>query len=263
MMSTSVMSSTVKKLHTSTKSLVIILSLITFAFNAQAGPSKNYDSHWAWINDFGGGEFGYNWGTGSTANMTFWWDHPDNFKLYGNPAIIRGWHYGKNPTGDTLLPKRISSISTAKTYFNYASGGRNMAGDFAYDLFLRWDDLKSKPQTEVMIWAGHKSWPLGSRTGYSVLTTGGVTYDLWEGYNKGAGFYVFSFVPEGTVGISKSLPTSGSLNIDLKIFFDWLQSNRASGGYYSDKMYLDAIEAGLEVIRGSGWAWIQGYFDVQ
>lgn len=229
---------------------------------ASAGPYKTYGSHYAWINDFGGGVFGYNFGTGSTANMTFWWNHPNTYKLYGYPAIVRGWHYGWNPTGDTLFPKKISSISKAPVYFSYSAGGTNMAGDFAYDIFLRWDNAKSSPQTEVMIWGGHNSWPIGTKTGSSVLTTGGITYDLWEGYNSAAGYYVYSFVPKNTVGVSTTLPTSGSLNTDLKTFFNYLGSKR-SGSNYSNNMYVHVIEAGLEVTRGNGWSWIQGSFTAQ
>ncbi len=236
------------------------LTLILGAMTAQAGPSKNMGSHYAWINDFGGGVFGNSWGTGNTANMTFWWNHTDKYSLYGYPAILRGWHYGWNPTGDNLFPKKISGLNHAPCYFAYASGGTSMTGDFAYDLFLRWDNAKEMPQTEVMIWAGHNSWPVGTKTASNVLWADGRSFDLWEGYNKAAGYYVFSFVPSGTVGVTKSLPTSGHLNIDLKVFFNWLQKNRANGGYYNDIMYLDVVEAGLEVNRGNGWAWIQGAF---
>lgn len=226
---------------------------------AVAGPSKNYGSHYAWINDFGGGVFGNSWGSGSTANMTFWWNHSSN-NLWGYPAILRGWHYGWNPTGDTLFPKKISTISSAPVNFSYSSGGSNMAGDFAYDIFLRWDSAKSSPQTEVMVWAGHNSWPIGTKTIANALTTGGITYDLWEGYNSAAGYYVFSFVPRNTVGGSQGLPTNGSLNTDLKVFFNYLASKR-TGSNYNNSMYLDVIEAGLEVVRGNGWAWIQGNFN--
>lgn len=229
---------------------------------AAAGPSQNYGSHYAWVNDFGGGVFGNSFGSGSTANMTFWWNYPNTYKLYGYPAIVRGWHYGWNPTGDNLFPKKISSISSAPVNFSYSSGGTNMAGDFAYDLFLRWDSAKSSPQTEVMIWAGHNSWPIGTKTGSSILTTNGVTYDLWEGYNSAAGYYVFTFVPRNTVGVSTSLPTSGSLNIDLKVFFNYLASKK-TGSNYNNSMYLDVVEAGLEVTRGNGWSWIQGNFNAR
>jgi hypothetical protein len=240
---------------------VMLVGLLS-AQSAFAGPSKNYGTHYAWINDFGGGVFGYTFGTGTTANMTFSWNYPNTYKLYGYPAIIRGWHYGWNPTGDTLFPKQISSITKAPAYFSYSSGGTNMAGDFAYDIFLRWDNAKSTPQTEVMIWAGHNSWPIGTKTGTAVLTVNSVKYDLWEGFNSAAGYYVFTFVPTNTVGVSTALPTSGSLNIDLKTFFNYLASKK-TGSNYNNSMYLDVIEAGLEVTRGNGWSWIQGSFSAQ
>lgn len=41
---------------------------------------------------------------------------------------------------------------------------------------------------------------------------------------------------------------------DVKLVHDWLQANRALDGRYSDALYLHAVEAGFEVVRGNGWA---------
>jgi hypothetical protein len=38
--------------------------------------------------------------------------------------------------------------------------------------------------------------------------------------------------------------------------FNWLQANRSSAGLYNNSMYLDVVEAGLEVTRGDGWAYV-------
>jgi hypothetical protein len=226
---------------------------------AQAGPYKNFGSHFAWVNNFDNSAIGSSFGTGTTANMSFNWNFGNTSKLYGYPAIVRGWHYGWNPTGDTMFPKQISQISSAPCYFSYSAGGTNIAGDFAYDMFLRWDSAKSSPQLEVMIWAGHNSWPIGTKSASNALTHNGITYDLWEGYNSAAGYYVFSFVPRNTVGVVTTLPTSGNANINLKAFFNYLDANR-TGGRYNKSMYLDVVEAGLEITRGNGWAWVQGSF---
>jgi hypothetical protein len=238
---------------------LVALAGLTLCAAAQAGPYKTFGSHFAWVNNFDNSTIGSTFGSGTTANMSFSWNYPNTSKLYGYPAIVRGWHYGWNPTGDTLFPKQISKITSAPCYFSYSSGGTNMAGDFAYDLFLRWDSAKSKPQAEVMIWAGHNSWPIGSKSGTNVLTHNGVSYDLWEGNNSAAGYYVYTFVPTNTVGVSKTLPTSGRANLDLKVFFNYLGAHR-SGSHYSNNMYLDVVEAGLEITKGSGWAWVQGAF---
>jgi hypothetical protein len=93
-----------------------------------------------------------------------------------------------------------------------------------------------------------------------VLSAGGYTFDLWEGMNTAAGYYVYTFIPHGTAGVG-SLPTQGSLNVDMKAFFNWLQWNRSGDGRYNDSMYLDVIESGLEITGGNGWAWIQGDFN--
>ena len=103
--------------------------------------------------------------------MTVWYNF-SSFSLYGYPAIVRGWHYGWNPTGDTLFPKQISATKSVPCSFSYSSGGSNVAGDFAYDMFLRWDNQKSTPQLEVMVWAGNDSWPIGTQTGTNVISEG-------------------------------------------------------------------------------------------
>jgi hypothetical protein len=130
-----------------------------------------------------------------------------------------------------------------------------MAGDFAYDMFLRWDNARSTPQLEVMVWAGNDSWPIGGQTGTNVVSAGGYTFDLWEGNNSAAGYYVYTFIPHGTAG-QGNLPTGGSLNVDMKTFFNWLQANRSNAGHYNNSMYLDVVEAGLEITRGNGWAFV-------
>jgi hypothetical protein len=44
-----------------------------------------------------------------------------------------------------------------------------------------------------------------------------------------------------------------SLSLRLLV---WLQANRSSAGHYNNSMYLDVVEAGLEITRGNGWAYV-------
>lgn len=219
---------------------------------AYAGPSKNFGTQFAWVNNFNNSTINSSFGTGSTPSLTVSFNF-SSYNLYGYPACIRGWHYGWNPTGDTLFPKKVSAISSSNCTFNYSSGGSNMAGDFAYDIFLRNDNQKSTPQLEIMIWGGNNSWPIGTQTGTNVISAGGYTFDLWEGMNTAAGYYVFTFIPHGTAG-QGNLPTGGSVNVNLKSFYNWLASNR--GSRFNNNMYVDVVEAGLEITRGNGWAWM-------
>ena len=62
-----------------------------------------------------------------------------------------------NPAGDNLFPKQLSATSSIPCTFSYSSGGSNMSGDFAYDMFLRRDTAKSTPELEVMVWGGNDS----------------------------------------------------------------------------------------------------------
>jgi hypothetical protein len=234
--------------------LVSIGALVLFCSVASAGPYRVYGSEFAWVNNFNNSTINSSFSTNSVPGMTVSYDF-SSYSLYGYPAIIRGWHYGWNPTGDTLFPKQLSATSSIPCTFNYSSGGSNMSGDFAYDMFLRWDTAKSTPELEVMVWGGNDSWPIGSQTGTNVVSAGGYTFDLWEGNNSAAGYYVYTFIPHGTAG-QGNLPTGGSLNVNMKTFFNWLQANRSNAGHYNNSMYLDVVEAGLEITRGNGWAYV-------
>ncbi len=94
------------------------------------------------------------------------------------------------------------------------------------------------------------------------ITAGGRTFDLWEGFNSGAGDYVYTFIPTGTAGQS-TLKTSGSLNVDAKLFLTWLQNNRAKDGRCNNSMYLHAAKAGFEVVRGNGCAKVSAIMDAK
>ena len=223
---------------------------VSFASPAQSGPNKVFGSQWAWCNNFKNSSVNTTFSDGDSPGMTASFNFNRN-DLYGYPACIRGWHYGWNPAGDDLFPVQVAAATSIPCKFSYSASGADLAGDFAYDLFLRRDNAKSKPQLEVMVWGGNNSRPIGTRTATNVLRAGGWAFDLWEGMNTEAGYYVYSFVPHDMAGAGK-LPTRGSLDIDLKTFFNWLQTNRSKSGYYHDSMYLDVVEAGFEIVRGNG-----------
>lgn len=214
---------------------------------AHAGANRVYGSQWAWNNNFNNSNIGITFHNTSNPSFTVNYNFSSS-NLYGYPAGIRGWHYGWNPSGDTLFPKKVSAISSSNCTFYHSSGGTNMGGDFAYDIFLRNDSQKSTPQLEVMIWGANNSYPIGTKTGTNVL--GG--RDIWEGNNSAAGYYVFTFIPTGTAG-QANLPTSGSINVNLKSYYNWLAANRSSR--FNNNMYVDVVEGGIEITRGNGWAW--------
>jgi glycosyl hydrolase family 12/ricin-type beta-trefoil lectin protein len=228
------------------------LVTMTIASSVQAGESKVFGSQWAWNNNFNNSTINTTFGNGANPSMTVSFNF-GSYSLYGYPACIRGWHYGFNPANDNTFPMQVSAATSVPCTFSYSQSGQNMAGDFAYDIFLRWDNQKSTPQLEIMVWGGNNSWPIGLQTGTSVLSAGGWTFDLWEGMNTAAGYYVYTFIPHGTAG-QANLPTSGSINVDMKVFFNWLQANRSGDGRYNNSMYISVIEAGFEITRGNGSA---------
>ena len=212
---------------------------------AHAKAFNLFPPYFAWDNNFGGAEIGWHPGTEDAPQWTASFNFSTN-GLYGYPASIRGWHYGWNPLGDDLFPKKLSNTTGIPCSFSYNSGGNDLCGDFAYDMFLRRDDRKAEPQLEVMVWAGNNSTPLGELIATNITVADGVAFDLWAGTNAPAGYYVYSFMPRQKTA---KLPTEGSLEVDMMQFFHLL----AGRPNFSMEMYLDVVEAGFEVVRGNGW----------
>ncbi len=252
-MKRSLMTTRLRSLAATAAAVTVGLGLLAALAPSAQAQEKNFGKQWAWNNDFNGGHINASFGNDAwpTESINY---NLGTGNLYGYPACCLGWHYGYNPTGDRTFPKQLSQTKGVPCNFSYSSYGSNMHGDFAYDMFLRFDNQTSSPQLEVMVWGGNNSYPIGTRTASNVLNAGGIEFDLWEGNNSGAGYYVYTFCPHNTGG-GASLPTSGSVNVDQKVFFNWLASNR-SGSHFNNSMYLDVVEAGLEVEGGNGGAWI-------
>ena len=205
-----------------------------------------YPPYYAFKNNWSGREIGWHPGTQEAPQWTASFDFATN-RLYGYPASARGWHYGWNPTGDDLFPKKLADLFALPCNFAYDCGGEDLHGDFAYDLFLRHDEQKSKPQLEVMVWGANNSTPLGKLIATNVISVEGHAYDLWAGTNRTAGYYVYSFAPHQKM---EMLAGGGSLPVDLMDFFNCLKGRE----HFSTEMYLDVVEAGFEIVRGKGWA---------
>jgi hypothetical protein len=242
--------------------LPAVLALVTAA--AHAAPEKTFSPYWAWDNVFTGT---INWtpGTGSDPTWTATYNLGSG-NLYGYPASVRGYHYGYNPSGDKLFPKQLEETTSIPAAFSYTSYGTKMTGDFTYDMFLRWDTNvgsgTSNPELEVMVWGINASYPIsttGSPIVTSAITENGVVYDLYEGYNSAAGYSTYSFVPHRT-SVPSSIPNgNGSINVDLKNFFNVLEN--LPNSLYNNWMYLDVVEAGIEITGGDGEA-LCTYFSV-
>ena len=212
---------------------------------ARANVFNLFPPYFAWNNNFSGAQIGWHPGTADAPQWTASFNFATN-GLYGYPASIRGWHYGWNPAGDDLFPKQLSGTTGIPCSFSYNSGGDDLCGDFACDMFLRHDERKAAPQLEVMVWAGNNSTPIGEIISTNIIKVEDVAFDLWAGTNAPAGYYVYSFAPHQKTAV---LPTEGSLNVDMADFFRLL----AGRDYFSKDMYLDVVEAGFEIVRGKGW----------
>jgi hypothetical protein len=216
--------------------------------SASARPKRAvslFPPYFAWNNNFSGREVGWHPGTEEAPQWTASFDFSTN-GLYGYPASVRGWHYGFNPVGDNLFPKKVSEAGSIPCSFSYNSGGDDLHGDFAYDIFLRKDDKPAKPQLEVMVWAGNNSQPIGTVIATNIISVDGAGYDLWAGMNGPAGYFVYTFAPHEH---GAKLPAEGTLDVDLADFFRLLQGRE----HFDPDMYVDVVEAGFEIVRGRGW----------
>jgi hypothetical protein len=247
-------------LHTGYLRSLTFIAVLAAAPIASA-QTKVYGAYWEWPNIFHpNSTFSFYNGTGTNPQWNLSMNVPSG-ELWAYPASVRGYHYGYNPSGDTLFPKQLSTITSIPAAFSYAAtqttGGTNLRGDFTYDMFLRYDNGVSgnsqNPQLEVMVWGGNASYPIstnGLPIATSVYAADGYTWDLYYGYNSYAGYPTYSFVPHRTT-VPTELPASGHINVDLRAFFTVLKN--LNPGYYTESMYLDVVEAGCEVTQGDGY----------
>jgi len=232
-------------------SLVVGTGLVlALSAPVHAGAYQVYGDEFAWDNNFNNSNIGVGFGSGSTANMTVWYDFGTG-ALYGYPACIRGWHYGWNPANDNKYPSPIYDQETDNATDSFSSGGTNMYGDFTYDCFLRSDNQKSTPELELMIWGYNNSYPIGTKVRSNTVNG----QDLWMGYNSSAGYETFSFVPAGTGGGAAWTSVSGSINVNIGSYLIYLCNNYSS--YVNYDWNLDVVEGGLEVTGGDGWDWLE------
>ncbi|KQR13870.1 cellulase [Xanthomonas sp. Leaf148] len=242
-------------MHATTLALVLVAS----SASAATGETKVYGTQYAYNNNFNdsNNNIKATFGSGSTPSLTVSYNLPSG-QLYGYPAICRGWHYTMNPATDSYFPHQVSKVGSLSGTLAFTTKGSGQTGDFAYDLFFRKDTSKGNPQLEVMIWGANNSYPLGTLTASNAFTSGGVTYDLWEGNNSAAGYYVYTFIPHGSAGNSNALPAKGNLNVDVKAFLTRLQTLRGGDGRYSSELYLQVVEGRFEVTGGMGTVSLTG-----
>jgi len=186
-------------------------------------------------------------GTISWATKYNWSGANSTVKAY--PAAILGWHSTKGwkITSQTMLPKTVSSISSAKCSWSYSvTGGASQ--DVAYDIWVHNSTCDktsitadTAPSDEVMIWLYSNGGvqPAGSQS-QTGLSISGATWNLWEG-NVGT-WKCHSFVRQ-----SNSMAVN---DLDIKAFLDKLSLGSKC---------LSSIEAGTEVFQGSGTVTTSSY----
>ena len=158
------------------------------------------------------------------------------------PCAVLGWQSTKGwqVSSQTMLPKTISSISSAKCSWTYTvTGGASQ--DVAFDIWVHSTTCSQSAITadtaasdEVMIWLYSNGGvqPAGSKS-QSGLSISGATWDLWEG--NVSSWKVHSYV--------RTSNSNSVTDLDVLAFL-----NKSGLG----SKCLSSIEAGTEVFQGSG-----------
>lgn len=176
----------------------------------------------------------------SIAWETRWnWKGQSNaIKSYS--AAVLGWHWGWK-VSNTGLPVRLSLIKNIHTAWEFKLIQNNPGKvNVTYDIWLSDNPryVNEDPTGEIMIWL----YKTGNIIPIGVLHSGkiiaGTGWYLWKGNHPISGWPVYSFVRK---------ENTNSQSFDLMNFFRDLFSH---GLRNSD--YLLSIEAGIEVLTGSG-----------
>ncbi|KAI1359499.1 family 12 glycosyl hydrolase [Xylaria arbuscula] len=196
--------------------------------SVQTGSYILYNNLWGQDSGTGSQCTTYNSLSGSTlAWSTSWsWSGGDyNVKSYANTVI-------------QASAKQISAISSIPTKWAYSYTGSGIVANVAYDAFTS-SSSSGSSEYEIMVWlaALGGAGPISS-TGSAIATAtiGGVSWNLWEGYN--GNMHVFSFVAASQVT---------NFSGDLLGFFSYLSTNNG----LSTSQYVTSIGAGTEPFVGS------------
>jgi hypothetical protein len=169
------------------------------------------------------------------------------------PAIYLGCHYG-NCSPSNPLPLKIGDLNTATTSISYTySSDPSNIYDASYDIWL---DPSPNPslyvpnRQEVMIWLNSQGdmvpnpISFSGATPYTTTTIGGVSWNVFQGYN-------------GANQVISFLPVSGQIAstvLDLKPFFDEVKTVSSVLEYVparvTDEWYLISVQAGFEPWKG-------------
>jgi hypothetical protein len=186
------------------------------------------------------------WRSGATIGWGTSWSWsgpPTSVKSFARGVL------GRRPGGETAgtgLPARLSAARSVKTGWRFEPPTSGSFG-VGYDLLLHdtaTPDESSPPTDEVMIWL-HRSGdvrPPGSKVETAMI--GGTTWDRYRGTTDRP---VHTFVRRANVS---------SVTLDLVGFLTRLREARE----LDPDEYLTGVDAGVQVLRGSGQLSTDSYY---
>jgi hypothetical protein len=174
------------------------------------------------------------WGTDYT------WTSGDAISVKSYAAAILGWHWSTISAASQLPVQLSAGRDVTCTWSFRVSSDANASQNVAYDLWLYSASnvsSRTQPTDEIMVWLYriNKDDPIG--TYQTTLTLEGIEWDLYRGTNGTTN--VFSF-------LSRTNLTCATLNLmhflDDLVVRTWVQNTK----------YLISVEAGTELVRGTG-----------
>lgn len=182
-----------------------------------------------------------------TSNTYHWTPKTQDGQVKGYAAYVKGWHYGvttgyRYGQGAGGLPARIydrPSIMGTWRISHSRNEDREVLNT-SWDIWLGHVDEPNPntPGGEVMIWLNHaEQYALGSYR--ETVNIWGMNWDLFVG--EASDWTCYSFVNQGN--------TWDVENVNLYDFFDYLWAQK---NYIDGRRYIVGIEAGNEIMQGSG-----------
>jgi len=174
------------------------------------------------------------WGTDYT------WTSGDAISVKSYAAVILGWHWS-TINAASQLPVQLSAGRDVNCTWSFrVASDSNASQNVAYDLWLYTSStvgIRTQPTDEIMVWLYriNKDDPIGT---YQItVTLDGIEWDLYRGQNGTTN--VFSF-------LSRDNRNCATLNLmdflDDLVARTWVQNTK----------YLISVEAGTELVRGTG-----------
>ncbi len=150
------------------------------------------------------------------------------------PFIFRGRHFGDKNTKNSGMPILVSDIATAPVAWAVDINGAGGIWNSAYESWFSKAGGTVPDAAELMIWLNYKGGLKPSGDVVATVSIAGAEWDVYFQKRKAWNYIAYKKVQPGV-----------SVTFDLKDFIN----DSVSRGYIETAWYLDAMEAGFEIMQ--------------